>query len=177
MLFAIPWHVLASESELNERFIALEEKIEILSGHFEKEIKEKNIEISKLQERNQLLESYNQVISKEPTDFMKEDNFHENKIMGQEIRFIASCTSGGYIPTGIITFDKEVVDNSNNFDIGSGKFVAPQTGSYWFQFNSRTDGVYAQVDVYVNGNMVKNELTWLRMVNEDVGYYRQLNFF
>lgn len=67
---------------------------------------------------------------------------------------MATRESGGYIPTGKITFDGVEVDNSMDFNAETGTFTAPSTGLYHFQFDAYVNGAdLAEVYVYVNGNV------------------------
>jgi len=67
-------------------------------------------------------------------------------------RFIAQSASGGvtYLPTGTIILEEELYDNSNCYDVNTGKFTAPQSGTYYFQFHSGTDAATTMVYAYVN---------------------------
>jgi len=69
-------------------------------------------------------------------------------------RFIAQSASGGitHLPSGTIILEEELFDNSNCYDVNTGIFTAPQSGTYYFQFHSGTDAATTQVYAYVNGN-------------------------
>ena len=79
------------------------------------------------------------------------DNF---PVLYKFFRFIVTATgSQGYISGGSITFDDKMIDHYNSFDVDTGIYKAPETGTYLFFFNSlATNSGF--VSVYVNDRMV-----------------------
>ena len=70
-------------------------------------------------------------------------------------RFIAERKNDNYyVPTGQISFDVELVDNGNNFNIMDGTFTIPSDGTYWFLFNGyigKSGDHNSRIDIMVNG--------------------------
>ena len=96
------------------------------------------------------------------------------------LRFVASKNSDSYIPADtVITFDRKEVDNSNNFDMANGTFIAPVDGSYMFMFSASIrkpapskHGDSTVVEVYVNGGYAKDFHS-----DADPLWWRQMTFF
>merc|ERR1719370_2515838 len=66
-------------------------------------------------------------------------------------RFLVKRVSGGHLPSGTITYAYEIQDTANCFSISSGRFIAPQSGHYYFHFDAEIWGnEISRIDVYKN---------------------------
>jgi len=68
-----------------------------------------------------------------------------------DYKFVAIRDDGNYLPTGRISFDKEMVDSQDVFNVNEGKFLAPIDGTYEFQFSGYAHGTDTDVRIYLNG--------------------------
>ena len=68
-----------------------------------------------------------------------------------QVTFAAFRDASGNVNHGEdVTFDELIVDTSNSFDISSGVFTCPRSGTYFFTFSSHTSYVYVLLDMYLN---------------------------
>merc|ERR1712062_740743 len=70
------------------------------------------------------------------------------------IAFSAMRGISGNVNSGdFVTYDELLLDTtSNSFDIGTGTFTCPRSGTYFFSFASHAKDLYVQVHMYVNGS-------------------------
>lgn len=74
-------------------------------------------------------------------------------------RFIATRSSDGYLPTGTIQYDRELLGlMGNNFDPFVGKLSIPRRGIYKFDFSATCNKANCLIYFCVNGSTVKD--TW-----------------
>jgi len=73
------------------------------------------------------------------------------------VMFVAVKTTGAYIPPGTITFNAAPLNAQKTFDMSTGKFSPKENGLYALFVNAYVDqGIYARIDVKLNGNQVKS---------------------
>merc|ERR1712062_849012 len=68
------------------------------------------------------------------------------------IAFSAMRGSSGDVNThNFVTYDELLLDTTaNSFDIGTGTFTCPRSGTYFFSFASHAKDLYVPVYMYVN---------------------------
>ena len=73
------------------------------------------------------------------------------------IAFSATRGASGNVNRGsFVTYDELLLDTtSNSFDIGSGTFTCPRSGTYFFSFSSHASDLNVVVAMYVNDNETK----------------------
>lgn len=70
---------------------------------------------------------------------------------------IKQPSSDDYVPTGTITYDKEVIGLvGNNFNPSTGIFTVPRNGVYSFVIDGVIANAYDYVYLYVNGQKYRN---------------------
>ena len=83
----------------------------------------------------------------------------ENSDFGS-VAFSATRGPSGNVNAGgagdFVTYDELLLDTtSNSFDIGSGTFTCPRSGTYFFSFSSHAYDLYVRVHMYVNDGITK----------------------
>jgi len=79
-------------------------------------------------------------------ELMYKDDFDYN-----DVRFIASRNNDdGYIGSGKITYEKELIDTSNSFSYSSGIFSAPLSGTYLFSLSATCNDDACVIYTYLN---------------------------
>ena len=86
-------------------------------------------------------------------------------------------TSGDLNAGTDITYDELLVDTSNSFDVGTGVFTCPRSGTYLFSFSGYSQKVeFAQVYMYVNNVQKKPLIQSETHQRSSRTYYYPINF-
>ena len=68
------------------------------------------------------------------------------------VAFAAMRGPSGHVNQGEdITYDELLLDTTDSFDIRTGEFTCPQSGTYFFSLSTHSDKKLMQIESYVNG--------------------------